>query len=385
IELRILGLHERDALLLKLQNKIYHPIQDLQGNIVRLIAQDHSEDYSYHYNAFSEESPEESLNPWRYASKRFDPETSLIYFGHRYYNPETGRWLTPDPSELTDSANLYAYTYNNPLLYLDAYGLLSYSDTSRPVDTPFIKPLPATSEQIKFLKFEEYMENKYSQSLPPARHAISLPPMERSCHFETPGIEIKDRMIMTLNGISTDYNGAVGNANYISKFTPGNKIHGVHAASFGFKEDIQRAFLGLNNIATEPVSLLHEAWNNYFQKAGPNATILVIATSRGCIDLRLSLFTFDKELRKRIYAVGIAPAAYIDPDTCGGVRHYRSKRDFIPNIDSYGARKFAHTIYTLDPHPDAKPHDHPLQSPTFKRPIRANVQLYLETGRIKID
>jgi len=104
--------------------------------------------------------------------------------------------------------------------------------------------------------------------------------------------------------------------------------------------------------------------------------------SRGNIDLRLALFTFDKELRKRIYVVGIAPAAYIDPDTCGGVRHYRSSRDFVTEIDTIGARKYAQTIYTLNPHPNANNHDHDLRSPTYRESIRGNIEKYLERGFI---
>jgi len=49
-----------------------------------------------------------------------------VNFGRRYYVPELGRWLTPDPAGFTDGMNLYAYVHNDPLTHLDEYGLLDY-------------------------------------------------------------------------------------------------------------------------------------------------------------------------------------------------------------------------------------------------------------------
>ncbi|MGE5196680.1 MAG: RHS repeat domain-containing protein [Anaerolineae bacterium] len=69
-----------------------------------------------------ESSKDHPLNPWRFASKRFDPELGLIYFGKRYYDPEVARWLTTDPAGFVDSVNLYQYVFNNPFRYVDHDG-----------------------------------------------------------------------------------------------------------------------------------------------------------------------------------------------------------------------------------------------------------------------
>ncbi|RMT33943.1 RHS repeat domain-containing protein, partial [Pseudomonas syringae] len=39
-------------------------------------------------------------NPLRFQGQYFDAETGLHYNRHRYYNPCTGRFLTPDPIKL---------------------------------------------------------------------------------------------------------------------------------------------------------------------------------------------------------------------------------------------------------------------------------------------
>ncbi len=53
----------------------------------------------------------------------FDAETGLHYNWHRYYAPELGRYLQPDPLGLAAGPNLYAYVENNPLSSIDPSGL----------------------------------------------------------------------------------------------------------------------------------------------------------------------------------------------------------------------------------------------------------------------
>jgi RHS repeat-associated protein len=37
------------------------------------------------------------INPFMFSTKYYDWETGLYYYGYRYYNPSTGRWLSRDP------------------------------------------------------------------------------------------------------------------------------------------------------------------------------------------------------------------------------------------------------------------------------------------------
>ena len=128
--LRVLGLakHKNNpaTIAIELGNQVFSPVLDVQGNIRCLIdLGSRALACRTDFTAFGEElqeTKESSFNPWRFASKRCDPELGLIYFGKRYYDPLFARWLTTDPAGFTDSVNLYQYVLNNPFRYQDPQG-----------------------------------------------------------------------------------------------------------------------------------------------------------------------------------------------------------------------------------------------------------------------
>ena len=129
-ELRVLGLQTQAdmgaAIAFELSGKTFVPLHDSLGNLIHVLdIKDGTILESFDYSAFAEESTQSTI-PWRFASKRADPETGLVFFGHRYYNPSISRWLTPDPLHFTAGLNLYNYCKNNPLMYYDPDGRLLF-------------------------------------------------------------------------------------------------------------------------------------------------------------------------------------------------------------------------------------------------------------------
>ena len=60
---------------------------------------------------------------FRSPGQYYDAETGLHYNWNRYYDPDTGRYLSPDPIGLEGGLNLYAYVENDPVNWVDMFGL----------------------------------------------------------------------------------------------------------------------------------------------------------------------------------------------------------------------------------------------------------------------
>ena len=68
-----------------------------------------------------------NINPFRYRGYYYDTETELYFLKMRYYDPEVGRFISPDSIEYLDpetinGLNLYAYCNNNPVSNVDPNG-----------------------------------------------------------------------------------------------------------------------------------------------------------------------------------------------------------------------------------------------------------------------
>ena len=61
----------------------------------------------------------------RFAGQYEDTETGWHYNWHRFYDPETGRYLTPDPIGLRGGENAYGYVGADPFGAVDPWGLQS--------------------------------------------------------------------------------------------------------------------------------------------------------------------------------------------------------------------------------------------------------------------
>ncbi|MBN1153088.1 MAG: RHS repeat-associated core domain-containing protein, partial [Dehalococcoidia bacterium] len=58
----------------------------------------------------------------RFSTKYWDDETGLGYWGYRYYDPATGRWITWDPIGEQGGWSLYGFASNGPSVAYDALG-----------------------------------------------------------------------------------------------------------------------------------------------------------------------------------------------------------------------------------------------------------------------
>ncbi|ADN36346.1 YD repeat protein [Methanolacinia petrolearia DSM 11571] len=82
----------------------------------------------YSYDAFGEPDfiTGQEYNDFLFTGEQTDSETGLIYLRARYYDPETGRFISKDPftgfATNTQSLNRYTYVQNNPVRFTDPSG-----------------------------------------------------------------------------------------------------------------------------------------------------------------------------------------------------------------------------------------------------------------------
>ncbi|MDP2905536.1 MAG: RHS repeat-associated core domain-containing protein, partial [Candidatus Omnitrophota bacterium] len=62
------------------------------------------------------------MNNRNFLTKQTD-STGLIFFGARYYDPRLGRFISADPSGMSDGPNLYVYCSSSPINLIDPWGL----------------------------------------------------------------------------------------------------------------------------------------------------------------------------------------------------------------------------------------------------------------------
>ena len=128
--------------------------KNLQGDIVAILDECGCTRGTYEYDAWGNiiwqgGSELLTINPFRYRGYYYDEETGLYYLNSRYYDPETGRFISPDSldylePETCNGLNLYAYCGNNPVMFVDPNGCFAIST--------FIIGLLASGARIKVKK-----------------------------------------------------------------------------------------------------------------------------------------------------------------------------------------------------------------------------------------
>ncbi|TWR60264.1 RHS repeat-associated core domain-containing protein, partial [Pseudomonas marginalis] len=105
--------------------KAFHYQLDHLGTPQELTDPDGDIVWSAHYRAYGQISRLDKGtidNPLRFQGQYFDQESGLHYNRHRYYNPDIGCYLTPDPVKLAGGINAYQYV-PNPTGWVDPLGL----------------------------------------------------------------------------------------------------------------------------------------------------------------------------------------------------------------------------------------------------------------------
>ena len=116
----------------------YYYLKNIQGDVLCVTDAEGTPIINYTYDAWgamtvspaSQNVPSQTvvnvafLNPVTYRGYFYDYELGLYYLQSRYYDPETGRFISADDIKSIDAkdCNYFAYCYNNPINYVDFSG-----------------------------------------------------------------------------------------------------------------------------------------------------------------------------------------------------------------------------------------------------------------------
>jgi RHS repeat-associated protein len=144
---------------------------DGNGNVTALAnAVDKTTSARYEYDPFGEPirvtDPLGLRNPFRFSTKFCDDESGLAYFGMRYHAPVLGRFLSRDPSQEEDGANLCAFVGNDPANNFDALGTTKGGKQQKvPTNWEQATPAEIQAEIDRLIKIGDPKNNQQIKAL----------------------------------------------------------------------------------------------------------------------------------------------------------------------------------------------------------------------------
>ena len=74
------------------------------------------------YDSFGN-GPGSAFTRYTYSGRERDPDTNLFHYRARFYDPSIGRFLNEDPIGMAGGPNAYSYVGNQPVDFIDPFGL----------------------------------------------------------------------------------------------------------------------------------------------------------------------------------------------------------------------------------------------------------------------
>ena len=379
-ELRVLGLglavEIGAAVALELEGRVYAPVHDQNGSLICLIDSESGEIAATRRStAFG---IEESDLPWGFASKRRDPETGFVYFGKRYYNPQTGRWITPDPLGYEGGPNLYAYVLNDPLVHFDREGL-------------FLESIGAfVRDSFSFVGNTMRMIGDHLLPIPYLRDAFSsigrsfsstperLRFYSRNHDLGVPEVDPRVRVVAA-NGILNGKEDAHSLAENISRHFGGVNVHYSYNSSHGFVMDLLECVAQKLGFHTHCEEKLVQLLRQQCGEVGAGGQVYLLSHSQGGLVVSNALGHLTPGERALLHVVTLGSATMIDPTGLGNARNYINSGDPVPWLsDPVGIARHSNHVEIL---PSALFDHSVLASASYQNVIDKQGRKFQETYR----
>ena len=123
-----------NLLAVKTGGASYYALTDIQGTVWGYVDSQNNVVARWRYDAWGNVLDEEVSVPalaslrYRFQCREWSAATGLVNFRMRWYDAETGRWLSKDPIGLGGGLNLYAFCNSDTLQNVDFNGLCAKPD-----------------------------------------------------------------------------------------------------------------------------------------------------------------------------------------------------------------------------------------------------------------
>ena len=122
-----------NLLAIKVGGALYYPLTDIQGTIWGYVDSQNNVVARWQYDAWGNVVDEFVTVPvlanirYRFQCREWSAVTGLINFRIRWYDSNTGRWLSKDPIRLMGGINLYCFCQDCPSMMIDPIGQMGSS------------------------------------------------------------------------------------------------------------------------------------------------------------------------------------------------------------------------------------------------------------------
>jgi RHS repeat-associated protein len=134
--------------------------KDILGSVQGVTDGNGRKEGRYEYDAFGEPYVGDFGNGigLGYTGKPYDPVTGMYDYGYRDYRAENGRFTTEDP--IRDGANWFAYVNNDPVNWIDLWGLEDLSNQDTEDDLRKIHGIPSVISGVDINLFSKTDPNE---------------------------------------------------------------------------------------------------------------------------------------------------------------------------------------------------------------------------------
>ncbi len=365
-QMRVMGKREntkfRASVAIELDGNIYVPLYDHRFNIVSLLSMHTDQQVQgYRYSAFGEHETllvDGVASPWLFGNKRYEERSNFYNFGKRDYSPVMGRWISPDPGDFVDGANLYAYTHNSPLANLDFFGYFSVALSLTPdkITEPDYLKRGNKSVSRKVNQYFEYARIPGKCVSAAARH-LSAPshaqyfmegiglilqgqcPVHEFAGDFVPvsgsvgGEPLSNIRVRCVTGILTEPDSCESFARQASKYLNNSKVYYTCNQTVGFMGDSLTTIQELFSASTVGVQHLTDQIKNDYKEMrqlyGDDFHLVIFAHSRGGLELYQTSRNLSFDERQKIDAYTFGSAKIVGTQTFGGARNYANPCDIV--------------------------------------------------------